>query len=138
VAKTRIAGSLDLTDRLIQVGKIVNIRVVEHLIISLEGYYSFSRKGDIKRLEKSKKYVPGYLEVERIQKETQRIGEEIGRKEGLKEGEQKGIKKGIKKGKKEGIEERNIEIAKEMKKKGTGIEFISEITGLPKEAIEKL
>ncbi|UCH98051.1 MAG: hypothetical protein JSV88_14685, partial [Candidatus Aminicenantes bacterium] len=50
---------------------------VEHLIISLEGYYSFSRKGEIKRLEKSKKYVPGYLEVERIQKETRRIGNDI-------------------------------------------------------------
>jgi DNA repair protein RadC len=124
------AGDLDLTDRLIQVGKIVNIRVVEHLIISLEGYYSFSRKGDIKRLEKSKKYVPGYLEVERIQKEAQRIGEEIG--------EKKGMEKGVEIGKKEGIEERNIEIAKEMKKKGTDIEFISEITRLSKEAIEKL
>ena len=119
-------GDLDLTDRLIQVGKIVNIPVVEHLIISVEGYYSFSRGGDIKRLEKSKKYVPGYLEVERIQKEAQRIGEEIGRKEGLKEGEKKGMEKGVEK------------VAKEMKKKGIDIEFISEITGLSKEAIGKL
>ena len=95
------AGDLDLTDRLIQVGKIVNIPVVEHLIISLEGYYSFSWRGDIKRLEKSKKYVPGYLEVERIQKEARRIGEEIGKKEGLKEGEKKGMEKGVEKGKKE-------------------------------------
>lgn len=115
-------GDLDLTDRLIQVGKIVNILVVDHLIISPESWYSFERKGDIKRLNKSKKYVPGYLEVERIQKEAQRIGEEIG--------EIKGMERGMIK--------RNIEIAKEMKKKGIAIEVISEITGLSKEELEKL
>jgi predicted transposase/invertase (TIGR01784 family) len=104
----------------------VNIPVVEHLIISLEGYYSFSRKGEIKRLEKSKKYVPGYLEVERIQKEARRIGEEIGRKEGME--------KGVEKGKKE----EKIEMAKKMKKKGEPIEKISEYTGLSKEEIEQL
>ncbi|MCP5106085.1 MAG: DNA repair protein [bacterium] len=108
------AADLDLTDRLIQVGRILNIPVVEHMIISLKDYYSFSRKGDIARLKKSKKYVPGYLEVERIQKEGQRLGEEIG------------------------IDKRNKELAKKMIKKGTEIEFISEITGLSPEEIEKL
>ena len=119
-------GDLDLTDRLIQVGKIVNIPVVEHLIISVEGYYSFSRRGDIKRLEKSKKYVPGYLEVERIQKEAQRIGEEIG--------EQKGMEKGVEKGKKE----EKIEMAKKSLEEGLSIELIVKLTGLSKEEIEKL
>jgi predicted transposase/invertase (TIGR01784 family) len=78
----------------------------------------------------SKKYVPGYLEIERIQKEAQRIGEELGRKAGLKEGE--------KKGKMECRKEEKIEMAKKMKEKGTDVEFISEITGLSKEEIERL
>jgi predicted transposase YdaD len=128
------------------VGKIVNIPVVEHLIISLEGYYSFSRRGDIKRLEKSKKYVPGYLEVERIQKEAQRIGEEIGRKEGLKEGEKKGKKEGLKEGKQEGLKEgekkgrkeEKIEMAKKLKEKGIDVAVITDTSGLSKEEIEKL
>jgi predicted transposase/invertase (TIGR01784 family) len=41
-------------------------------------------------------------------------------------------------GVKKGREERNKEIAKKMKDKGTGIEIISDITGLSKEEIEEL
>ncbi len=112
------AADLDLTDRLIQVGRILNIPVVEHLIITLKDYYSFYRGGDIARLKKSKKYVPGYLEVERIQKEGQRLGEEIGMEKG--------------------IDKRNKEMAKMMKKKGEAIEKILEYTGLSKSEIENL
>ena len=46
--------------------------------------------------------------------------------------------KGEEKGRNTGRQEREIEIAKKMKKTGTKIEFISEITGLPQEVIEKL
>ncbi len=129
-------ADLDLTDNLIQVGRVVRIPVVEHLIITTEGFYSFESSGDIKRLNLSKKYVPGYLEIERIQKEAQRIGEELGRKAGLKEGEKKGVEKGIKKGEKKGRKEEKIEMAKKMKAKGTDVEFISEITGLSREELE--
>lgn len=101
---------LDLTDRLIQIGKIVNIPVVEHLIITTSGYYSFERKGDIKRLNKSKKYVPGFMEIERIKAEALKIGKK----------------------------EEKIEIAKEMIKAGEPIDKITKYTGLSKEEIEKL
>jgi len=124
------AADLDLTDNLIQVGRVVRIPVVEHLIITTGGFYSFESSGDIKRLNLSKKYVPGYLEIERIQKEAQRIGEELGRKAGLKEGE--------KKGKKEGLKEGKIEMAKVMKKEGESVEKITKYTGLSQEEIEKL
>jgi predicted transposase YdaD len=60
------------------------------------------------------KPTPGYLEVERVQKEAQRIGEEIGEKN------------------------RTIEMAKAMKKEGEPIEKISKYTGLSKEEIEQL
>ena len=111
-------ADLDLTDNLIQVGRIVRIPVVEHLIITTEGFHSFESSGDIKRLNLSKKYVPGYLEIERIQKEAQRIGEELGRKAGSKD--------------------KALEIAKNALKDGASIEFISKITGLSKEEIESL
>lgn len=109
---------LDLTDRLIQVGIIVNLPVVDHLIISTEGYYSFNRKGDMARLHKSKKYVPAYVQVEELKKEAQRIGEEKGKKEGLIEGK--------------------IEMAKMLKNNGVDISLIAESSGLSKEEIEKL
>jgi len=55
---------------------------MDHLIITTEGYYSFDREGDLKRLQKSKKYVPGYMQVEEIKKAAIAIG----RKEGISEG----------------------------------------------------
>jgi DNA repair protein RadC len=105
---------LDLTDRLIQVGIIVNLPVVDHLIISPDGHYSFNRKGDITRLHKSKKYVPGYVQVEQFKKEAQRLGEEMGKKE------------------------EKTKIAKQLKWEGIDIEIIAKSTGLSKEEIEKL
>ena len=45
---------------------------------------------------------------------------------------------GIKEGKLEGIKERNYSIAKNLKKAGTDIKFISEITGLTIDEIKKL
>ena len=49
-----------------------------------------------------------------------------------------GEMKGEEKGRQTGRQERDKEIARKMKKMGTKIEFISEITGLPQEVIEKL
>ena len=60
------------------------------------------------------------------------------REEGLKEGIEKGIKKGIKKGKLEGIKNEKYSIAKNLKKSGLDIKFISENTGLSIEEVEKL
>ena len=56
----------------------------------------------------------------------------------LKDERREGIKEGMKKGKLEGIKERNYSIAKNLKKAGSDIEFISEITGLTIEEINKL
>jgi DNA repair protein RadC len=47
---------LDITDRLIQVGKIVGCPVIDHLIITEEDYTSFVDSGIFARLEKSTKY----------------------------------------------------------------------------------
>jgi predicted transposase/invertase (TIGR01784 family) len=56
----------------------------------------------------------------------------------LKKYENKGREQGIKEGIQQGTESRNIEIAKNMLKKGSDTGFIQEVTGLSKEAIEKL
>ena len=138
-------GDKDITDRLIQVGNIVGIEVVEHLIISLEGYYSFEKTGLLEKLRQSKKWVPPFIEEERLRKEKEKIREEalkIGKKEGIKEGKkigkQIGLEQGIKKGKQEGLKEGKIEMAKVMKKNKEPIDKISKYTGLSKEEIEKL
>ncbi|PIT32709.1 JAB domain-containing protein [Snodgrassella alvi] len=66
-------ADLDITDRLIQVGRILNIALVDHLIISTEAYESFRSMGIMADLEKSITYVPTYQVVEQIRKEEKKI-----------------------------------------------------------------
>jgi predicted transposase/invertase (TIGR01784 family) len=54
------------------------------------------------------------------------------------DGIQEGHKVGIEEGRTEGINQRNIEIAKNMIKKNMSMSDIIEITGLTKEQIEEL
>ena len=115
----------DLTDNLIQVGNILNIQVLDHLIITNKKYISFKDAGIMDELEASTKFVPPFMLAERIRKEEKKIREEVAKQN---------LDKGIKKGKKE----RNIEIAKEMLKEGLPIELIIKLTGLTKKEVEKM
>ena len=112
----------ELTDRMIQVGLVVNIAVTDHLIITPEHYYSFDDHGLMKVLRDSRKWVPPYKEEERIRKEALKIGKEAGLKEGKKLGEKK----------------KAIKVAKKSLKEGLSIKLISKLTGLSKEEIENL
>lgn len=58
-------------------------------------------------------------------------------KDGYAEGKAKGMEERRKEGMEEGIRLRNLEIAKNMIKKGLAIADISELTGLPIEDIER-
>ena len=100
----------DITDKLIQVGLIVNTPVTDHLIITLNSYLSFKNIGLLEELEQSTKYVPKYELERRIKKEASEIAK---RKE-------------------------KIEIAKQLKRKGIDNETIAFSTGLTIEEVEKL
>lgn len=108
------AEDKDLTDRLIQVGKIMKVPVVDHLIITEKTYFSFLNNDVMAKLELSTKYVPAF--------------------ELRKRYEQAAKQTGIEKGKKE----EKVELARIMKEKGLEIELISEITGLSKAIINRL
>jgi hypothetical protein len=95
---------MDNTDRLIQVGRILNINVVEHLIISTKSYMSFSDTGLLAELEKSEKWVPKFELVERIKREEKLIREQMV-KEAAEKAELKGRQIGIKEGKHLGFKE---------------------------------
>ena len=150
----------DITDNLIQVGKIIRVQVDDHLIISPKSFLSFLDIGLFEELEKSLKYVPPYQIVEMIRKEEQKIrkealkeekrirkeavktaqskGEKKGKKEGLMEGIQIGEERGEKKGKKEGLMEGKIEMAKSLKQQGIETPIIVKASGLSLKEIEKL
>ncbi len=66
----------DITDRLIQVGLIVDLPVLDHLIISDISYLSFVDIGLMEELEKSIKYVPSYAVAQRIRAEMEALMEE--------------------------------------------------------------
>ena len=100
----------DISDRLIQVGIIVDTEVIDHLIISAKSYLSFKDVGLLDELKKSTKYVPKYVLEQRIKEEASKIAE----------------KKKV------------IEIAKNLKRKGVDTATIASATGLTTEEVEKL
>jgi DNA repair protein RadC len=67
----------DITNRLIQAGRILHIEVLDHVIITEESFYSFSHSGLLEELEKSLEYVPAY--------EIKAQGKEEGQQEKAKE-----------------------------------------------------
>lgn len=104
----------EITDRLIQVGRIINIQVIDHLIISERSYYSFADNALLKELELSLKYVPAYEIKQRYEKAAEKKGAEQGKYE------------------------RSKEIARQMKKEGYKMDDIIKITGLTNAIITKL
>lgn len=111
----------DITDRLLQVGRILNIKVIDFMLISKETFMSFAVTGLLAEIEKSTKWVPKFDLIERTRKEGERIIEEtINREKGK-------ILSG-----------RNIEIAKKMKSENESIEKIMKYSGLSKEEIDQI
>lgn len=100
----------DISDRLIQVGIIVDTEVIDHLIISTKSYLSFKDTGLLDELKKSTKYVPKYVLEQRIKKEATEIANK----------------------------RKAVEIAKTMKRENEDVEKIALFTGLSVEEIEKL
>ncbi|MCC7455306.1 MAG: JAB domain-containing protein [Crocinitomix sp.] len=62
----------DITDRLIQVGIIVNTFVTDHLIITTKSFLSFAYSGLLDELAKSTKYVPKFKQIENLRKEAEK------------------------------------------------------------------
>ena len=108
----------DITDRMIQVGKIVDIEVLDHLIISIDDYVSFDNIGLMDELAESTAWVPNYILKEPLQKHAEKEAEKIANREAKKE--------------------KQLEIAKKMKEKGYDPDTIKELTGVAKKEIAKL
>ena len=99
-----------ITDRLIQVGKIVETEVLDHLIISDKSYLSFNDIGLLEELRNSKKYVPTFELIKEAKQESAEIAKR----------------------------NNTVELAKEMKRQGLSLEQIATITGLDESKIKAL
>jgi DNA repair protein RadC len=111
----------DITDRLFQVGKILAIEVIDHIIITTKSFFSFTDTGLLSEIEESIKWVPNFALEQKIRKDEAKLRKEV-----------------VKTEKEKAINKRNLEIAKEMKRKGYAIKEIEELTGLSEKEIEKI
>lgn len=111
----------DLTDYLIQIGVLLNVPVLDHLIISEQRYYSFVDSGLLGQLEMSRKHVLPYQLQARLMKDI-RISEARGKEAGLKEGR----------------EAEKLQVALGMKAKGIEASVIAEVTGLSVAKVSRL
>jgi DNA repair protein RadC len=96
----------DFTDCMLKVGKLININVLDHLIITEESYTSFADEGIIDDLKKS-----GLFEV--VEREKTELKEWQLRME-----------------KDRGEHEGKLAVAKKLKKSGMGEKEIKKMTGL--------
>nr|VFK12559.1 MAG: DNA repair protein RadC [Candidatus Kentron sp. LPFa] len=131
----------DITDRLIQVGRILNIEVVDHLVITSETFFSFEMSGLMVELRASTKYVPPYEVAARIREAAEKAkaeGLERGIRRGIREGKIRGKEEGKEEGLREGETRKAIEIASAALDEGMEIGIIAKISGLPEEEIRKL
>ena len=115
----------DVTDHLYQVGKFLNVPVLDHMIISGKGFYSFADSGLLEELSLSLKYVPVFIQKEKALDKQRKEFE-------------KATKDIIKKTERDSKKDLAIEMAKGMKKKGYPIEDIIQLTGLSESEVEKL
>ena len=128
----------EITDRLIQVGIILNVPVYDHLIISTTNFYSFRNSGLLAKLETSTKWLPQYQLIAHIKAQEKKIREEAVR-EALEAGlaaEARALEIGLAAGTRGGIMKRQIEIAKEMKDDGEFLTKIIKYSGLTAIEIE--
>jgi DNA repair protein RadC len=100
----------DLTDRMIQACRLMEVPLLDHVIITEKSYFSFQEAGLLERLEGSNKYIPPY-DLEKMSYQG-----------------------GWEEGKADAIEE----IAKQMLAKGLDMQLICQMTGLSTEKIQEL
>jgi DNA repair protein RadC len=124
---TPSAEDKDATDRLIKAAEVVDIKVVDHFIITETKYFSFAEAGLMKQLRESSTYrVLHEDEVELLKLQFAAEGKE----EGLKEGEEIGLEKGERK--------KAEEMAAKMLAAGESVDKVVAYTGLSKAVVGKL
>ncbi len=117
------------TERLIQVGKIVQLYLVDHMIISTESFYSFKETGLMEELEGSTKFVPPFVLAEEYKENAEK---ERNRSKKLEDRLSE---------KNEELETKKnqvLSIARILKKEGRSLEYIRELTNLSTDEINKL
>lgn len=129
-------SDLNITNRLIQVGLIMNIEVLDHVIVTENSYHSFLISGLMEKLRWDRKYALTFVRDKQVAKEIEKIKKDAKKHKQLSR--QEGKLEGIKLGKQAGARQRNKVIAKQMLKKGLDINLVQELTGITKQWLGRL
>ena len=107
-------ADIDFTDRILKAGQIIKVDVIDHMIISEKGYYSFDTEGILSAIKNS-----GMYEVMNVDKANMiKLKMEMEKEKIEKEFAKK--------------------MARKMKKEGVDEKFIKKMTGLYLDEIRKL
>jgi DNA repair protein RadC len=109
-------SDITLTDKMLAIGKFINVPIIDHLIITEKSYLSFVDAGLLQKIEAETEYDLTFSQIDAL-------------KEELKELEKKKSRE---------IAKKTIDIAKKALKEGLSIEQIINITGLSREQVEVL
>jgi DNA repair protein RadC len=121
---------VELTAHMYQVGELLELPVVDHLIISETTFYSFLESGLMAELAQTKKYLLSSAAQEKLKAEAKAIGRLEGEEAGRKDGKAEGLKVGEAKGREA--------VAQAMKAKGIAVGVIAEVTGLSVATVKRL
>jgi DNA repair protein RadC len=105
---------MDISDKLLKVGKIIEIDVIDHLIISEENYTSFEDLGELEKIKKSGLYEVKEAETEMMRQYKLEREQEIA------------------------VKNRESENALELHSLDHDLDAIKEITGLTKTELKKI
>ncbi|GAA0894087.1 hypothetical protein GCM10009122_37670 [Fulvivirga kasyanovii] len=62
-------SDIEVTDKMLAIGKFVNVPVIDHLIITEEKYYSFVDSGMLEKIEKETTYDLSFKQIDELKKE---------------------------------------------------------------------
>ncbi len=116
----------DVTDQLIQVGRIMQVPVLDHLIITENSYYSFNDSGLLAELQRSLKYVPAYEIQNRMDDLEEKVSEAEKARNLAQQVADNADKDAMRK------------VARQMKKEGYELSAIVKLTGLSESEIVQL
>ena len=116
-------NDITITERMMAIGKFLNLPVIDHLIITEKDYFSFANTLLLQKIAQETLYDLTFAEVDKLKDVERRLRNELAKsKHDLKNIE----------------ENRGKEIAKNLKKAGVAPKIIAETTGLSVAEIEQM
>ncbi len=128
----------DVTDRLVQVGYLHHIEVVDHVILTEDSYYSFAEAGLMEGLRWSAKHLPAFLYVRKVDKYKEDTQKQLSKKDALIKQQKEKLHQEKAQGKEEGKKAAYKAMAIQMLKLGKPAEEIKQLTGLNATQLGKL